>query len=126
VSGQIGTAFAPELMRIDAREKVIDLIARLPVTPALRRQLLIEWARQVGTRLEPGELQRVSDGYPIRVYRAVRHRRSGRLRCASRMTARFPTLPAALIWWRQFHDVPWLQDRCWIEREGQPATRRRT
>lgn len=60
MSGQLGTLLGPDLLRADARERVLELLAVAPVTRAMRRQLLIEWARQVGTRLLPGELDRVS------------------------------------------------------------------
>jgi len=61
MSGQLGTLLGPDLMRVDARERVLERLALAPVTRAMRRQLLIEWARQVGTRLNPGELDRVSE-----------------------------------------------------------------
>ena len=65
MSGQLGELLGETLMHASARAHVIAALAALPVTRQLRRQLLIEWARKVGTSLRAGDLDRVSEARGI-------------------------------------------------------------
>jgi len=51
---------SPEALRPEAKEQVIAIIRRLPLTASTKRFLYGRWARQVGLAVDPADLDRVA------------------------------------------------------------------